>query len=50
MERFVGRQNIEHFRAMLKITADAGERQVIEKLLGDAEVKLKTDEEIHKKK
>ena len=27
VERFVGRQNIEHFREMLKITVDPGQRQ-----------------------
>jgi hypothetical protein len=30
-ERFVGRQNIEHFRAMLKTTTDPGQRKVLEK-------------------
>ena len=50
MERFVGRQNIEHFRTMLKIATDPGQRQVLEKLLLDAEAKLKADEEDHKNK
>ncbi len=50
MERFVGRQNIAHFRAMLEITSDLGHRQVLEKLLLAAETKLKTDEENHKSK
>ena len=49
MERFVGRQNIEHFREMLKITTDPGERRVLEKLLLEAQAKLKKDEEDHKK-
>ena len=49
MERFVGRQNIEHYRAMLKITTDPGQRQVLEKLLLEAQAKLKTVEEDQKK-
>jgi hypothetical protein len=51
VERFVGRRNIEHFRAMLvEATTDSDQRQVLEKLLLDAEAKLKKDEEDHKKK
>jgi hypothetical protein len=50
MERFVGRQNIEHFQAMLKITTDPGRRTALEKLLLEAEAKLKKDEENHKTK
>ena len=49
MERFVGRQNIEHYREMLKITADPGQRQVLEKLLIEAQAKLKKDEKGHQK-
>ena len=49
MERFVGRQNIEHYRAMLKITTDPGQRRVLEKLLLEAQAKLNKDEEDHKK-
>ena len=49
MERFVGRQNIEHFREMLKITTDPGQRQVLEKLLLEAQAKLNKDEKDHKK-
>jgi len=48
VERFVGRQNIEHFREMLKITTDPGQRRVLEKLLLEAQAKLKKDEEDHK--
>ena len=48
MERFVGRQNIEHYRAMLKITTDLGQRQMLEKLLLEADAKLKKDEEDYK--
>ena len=43
------RQNIEHFRAMLKITTDPAQRRVIEKLLLDEEAKLKKYEEDHKR-
>ena len=49
MERFVLRQNIEHYRAMLKNTTDPKRRQLIEKLLFEEEAKLKKYEEDHKK-
>ena len=41
MERFVIQQNIEHYRAMLKITTDLERRGVIEKLLLEEEAKLR---------
>jgi hypothetical protein len=50
VERFVMRQNIEHYRAMLKITTDSAQRRQIEKLLLEEEAKLKKSEEDHKKK
>jgi len=50
MERFVIRQNIEHYREMLKITLDRTQRQRIEKLLLEEEAKLKKHDEDHKKK
>ena len=50
MERFVLRQNIEHYREMLKITLDRTQRQRIEKLLFEEEAKLKKYDEDHKKK
>ena len=50
MERFVGQQDIEHFRAMLKITTDPSQQKVLEKLLLEAEAKLKKAEEDHKTK
>jgi hypothetical protein len=50
MERFVIRQNIEHYRDMLKITLDRTQRQRIEKLLLEEEAKLKKYDEDHKKK
>jgi hypothetical protein len=49
-ERFVIRQNIEHYRELLKITRDPTERQLIEKLLFEEEAKLKKFDEDHKKK
>ncbi len=50
MERFVIRQNIEHYRAMLKIITAPTERRRIENLLREEEAKLKKYEENHKKK
>jgi len=50
MERFVIRQNIEHYREMLKIILDRTQRQRIEKLLLEEEAKLKKYDEDHKKK
>ena len=50
MERFVIRQNIEHYRAILKITTDPAERRRIENLLRDEEAKLQKYDEGHKKK
>ena len=50
MERFVIRQNIEHYREMLKMTTDPARLAQIEKLLRDEEIKLKKYEEDHKKK
>jgi hypothetical protein len=50
MERFVRRQNIEHFREMLKIITDPVQRSLIEKLLVEEEAKLKKAEEDRKMK
>ncbi len=50
MERFVLRQNIEHYLARLKITLDPAERERIEKLLFEEEAKLKKYDEEHKNK
>ena len=41
MERFVIRENIEHYRELLKITTDPAQRLKIEKLLLEEEAKLK---------
>jgi len=41
MERFVIRQNIEHYRALWEINTDLERRGVIERLLLEEEAKLK---------
>ncbi len=50
MERFVIKQNIEHYRAMFKITTDLERRAVFEKLLREEEAKLKKYDDDHKNK
>ncbi len=50
MERFVIRQNIEHYRALWEITTDLERRGVIERLLLEEEAKLKKYDEDHTKK
>ena len=50
MERFVIKQNIEHYWAMLKITTDLERRAVFEKLLREEEAKLRKYNDDHKKK
>ncbi len=50
MERFVIQENIEHYRAMLKITTDLERREVIEKLLLEEEAKLRKYDDGHKTK
>ena len=50
MERFVRRQNVEHYREMLKIITDPVQRRMIEKLLLEEEAKIKKAEENRKKK
>ena len=50
VERFVLRQNIEHYREMLKITLDPTQRLRIEILLLEEEAKLKKYDDDHKKK
>lgn len=49
MDGFVARQNIEHYREMLKITTDPVQRRLIEKLLLEQEAKLKKYGEDYKK-
>jgi hypothetical protein len=41
MKRFVIRQNIEHYRALLDVNTDPSQRRSIEQLLHDEEAKLK---------
>ena len=50
MERFVRRQNIEHYKDLLKTVTDPVERGVIEQLLRDEEAKLKKAEENSRQK
>ena len=47
---FVRRQNVEHYKELLKTITDPVERGVIEKLLLEEEQKLKSAEEKSKKK
>ena len=47
MEGFVARQNIKHYREMLKITTDPARRRLIEELISKQEAKLKKSEEDH---
>jgi hypothetical protein len=41
VERFVLKQNIEHYRAMLKNTTDPERRRAIEKLLLEEEAEVR---------
>jgi hypothetical protein len=50
VERFVIRQNIEHYRELLEITRDPTERRRIEKLLLEEEARLKKYDDDHKTK
>ena len=49
MKRFVIRQNIEHYRAMLTVTTDPAQRLQIEQLLHEEEAKLKKYDDDNKK-
>ena len=49
MKRFVMRQNIEHYRALLDVTTDPSQRCSIEQLLHDEEAKLKKYDDDNKK-
>jgi hypothetical protein len=49
MKRFVIRQNIEHYRAMLTVTTDPAQRVQIEVLLHEEEAKLKKYDDDNKK-
>ena len=50
MKRFVIRQNIEHYRALLDSTTDRSRRRSIEQLLHGEEAKLKKYDDDNKKK
>jgi len=49
MKRFVIRQNIEHYRAVLTVMTDPAQRLQIEKLLREEEAKLKKYDDDNKK-
>jgi hypothetical protein len=49
MRRFVIRQNIEHYRAMLTVTTDPAQRVQISELLHEEEAKLKKYDDDNKK-
>jgi hypothetical protein len=49
MERFVHRQNIEHYREMLKTVTDPAQRENIRKLMLEEEAALRKAEEKYKK-
>jgi len=49
MKRFVIRQNIEHYRAMLIVTTDPAQRMRIEALLHEEEAKLKKYDDENKR-
>ena len=49
MKRFVIRQNIEHYRAMLIVTTDPAQRMRIEALLHEEEAKLKKYDDDNKR-
>ena len=48
MEGYVARQNIDHYRAMLKSITDPEQRRIIENLLREEEAKLEKYNEDHK--
>ena len=51
MKRFVHRQNITHFREMLKTVTDVKEREKLRKLLAEEEAALdKAEQEYRQKK
>lgn len=49
MKRFVHRQNVEHYREMLKTITDQKQREKIKQLLAEEEVALHQAEEEYKK-
>ena len=49
MERFVHRQNIEHYQEMLKTITDPAQQEKIKKLLTEEQAALHKAEEEYKK-
>ncbi|HWA60591.1 MAG TPA: hypothetical protein VG939_04415 [Caulobacteraceae bacterium] len=45
MQRFVARQNIQHFEDMLRTAKTEAERETLRKLLAEEEEKLRQEEE-----
>lgn len=50
MEGFVARENIEHYREMLKIATDLEQRRLLKRLLSEAEAALRKYEQDRKRK
>jgi hypothetical protein len=50
MEGFVARENIEHYREMLKIATDPEQRRLLKRLLSEAEAALRKYEQDRKRK
>ena len=48
MDRFVARQNIEHYRDMLAKEPDEHKRAVLARLLAEEEAKLSAADRMHK--
>ena len=48
MDRFVARQNIEHFRELLAAARDPEERKRLERFLAEAHEQLRQAEEQHR--
>ena len=48
MDRFIARQNIEHFRQRLDLARDPEERARLERLLSEATEQLRQAEEAHR--
>jgi len=48
MDRFIARQNIEHYRQLLETITDEHERQKLLQMISEEEAKLKDAEEKHR--
>ena len=49
LDRFIARQNIEHYRQLLAKETDEGKRQQLLRLLAEEEIKLRAAEQRPKK-